>query len=512
MRAEPLAIPVFVVEGMTDAAAGLDMGVSIVGRPSATGGARLLGELLVGRHVCIIGENDDTAGQAGAETIAGQLVGYCASVKIIYPPAEAKDLRSWYAAPGGCDHKDLLDLAGEAEAIEKPAADNSERPTKRPRYSPSLLRMSDVVPTTVRWLWPGRIPRGRMTLLAGRPGEGKSFLTADIAARVSRGRNWPDGTPCPSGSVLLCSAEDDPNDTIAPRLIAHEADCTYIHMMKGVMQREDDGTEIERIFTLADLDPLRQALEQLDDCRLIVVDPVGSYLGGGADAHRDNEVRGVLAPLCKLAEQHDAGLLVVAHTRKAVAAHADDMVMGSRAFTGLARSALHLQSDPEDDTKRRRLLLPGKNNLSEPPAGLAFDIGPGETIDEDGQPRPCVCWHDGEVDITADEVVNRESAGEGKTTERDEAAAWLRQALAAGARPSRDVLEQAKETEGIAEKTLRRAMKVVGVDAYRPKNPGPWWWRLPNAEAHGHDPKDSGGGHLAMCSDGAEKAGFGDGF
>ncbi|MEM9415248.1 MAG: AAA family ATPase [Planctomycetota bacterium] len=503
------ANPVFIVEGASDTAAGLDLRMPIVGRPSATGGVQLLGEMLAGRHVVIVGEHDDGAGQAGAEAVAAQLAGPCASVRIIYPPAEAKDLRSWYAMTGGCDHQTLLDLAGDVEAVESIEPANTGK-SKSSRQAPNLLRLSDVEPTTVRWLWPGRVPRGRMTLLVGRPGGGKSFATADFAARVSTGRDWPDGTPCPAGSVLLCSAEDDPADTIAPRLIAHDADRSRIHLMTGVRYQRDDGSETEKVFTLADIDPLRMALEQLDDCRLIVVDPVGSYLGSGADAHRDNEVRGVLAPLCKLAEQYDAALLVVAHTRKSAATHADDMALGSRAFTGLARSVLHLMTDPDDDTDRRRLLLPGKNNLAEQPDGLAFDIGPGEAVDEDGQPRPCIRWHDGTVDITADDAVNRDPADENnRSTERDEAADWLRQALAAGARPAKHIIEEAREGKGIAKRTLDRARKEVGVDAYRPENPGPWWWRLPNAEAQCHTPQGLTGGNLAMCHEGPKNGDFG---
>ena len=491
--------PVFVVEGASDTAAGLDLRMPIVGRPSATGGAHLLGELLAGRHVVIVGENDDGAGQDGAEAIADQLAGPCASVRIIYPPAEVKDLRSWYAMPGGCDHQTLLDLAGEVEAVEpvepsKPATTGKSKPSQP---APHLLRLSDVEPTTVRWLWPGRIPRGRMTLLVGRPGGGKSFAITDLAARVSMGRDWPDGTPCPAGDVLLCSAEDDPADTIAPRLIAHAADRSRIHLMTGVRYQRDDGSEVEKVFTLADIDPLRQALEHLGECRMIVVDPVGSYMGGEADTHRDNEVRGVLAPLCKLAEQYDAALLVIAHTRKSAAAHADDMALGSRAFTGLARSVLHLMADPDDDTERRRLLLSGKNNLAERPAGLAFDIGPGEAVDEDGQPRPCIRWHDGTVDITADDAVNRDSSGgDDKASARDRAADWLRQALAAGERESKHLIEEAKEVAGIAEKTLRRAKDDIGADAYRKKVPGPWLWRKADGEEHGQHPQADELGHV----------------
>lgn len=491
--------PVFVVEGMSDVAAGLSMGLDVVGRPSATGGADQLAKLLRDRHVCIIAENDG-AGRKGAQSIAEKMLDEARSVRIVSPPPEHKDLRTWYSAVGGADKTGVLLAAAEAAEFKPPTKQGATSSNDK-RSTPSLIRLSDVEPTTVRWLWPGRIPRGRMTLLVGRPGGGKSFATADFAARVSTGRDWPDGTPCTAGSVLLCSAEDDPADTIAPRLIAHDADRSRIHLLTGVRFSRDDGSESERVFTLHDLDPLRQALETLDDCRLILVDPIGSYLGGQADAHRDNEVRGVLAPLCKIAEEHDAALLVVSHTRKSAAAHADDTAMGSRAFTGLARSVLHLMADPDDDTQRRRLLLPGKNNLAERPAGLAFDIGPGVFTDDDDQPRPCVRWHDGTVDITADDAVNREPITQSQSTERDEAAEWLQQALAAGARPAKDIIEEAQQVKTISKRTLDRAKKAIGVDAYRIKNPGPWWWRLPDHEHNAIAPQGEEGGNLAMCSD-----------
>lgn len=481
--------PVFIVEGMSDVAAGLTMELDVVGRPSATGGAEQLAELLEGRHVCIIAENDNGPGQDGARNIAEKINHEMATLRIISPPPEYKDLRSWHEATGGAIKSDVLLAAAEADEYE------SEQLTAH--NAPRLIRMSNVEPADIRWLWPGRIPLGRLTLLVGRPGDGKSFLTAYLSANVSKGQDWIDGSQCPRGSVILCSAEDDPADTISPRLIAHDADREHIHLLTGVMNREDNGDQVERVFTLADLATLRQTLEQLADCKLIVVDPIGSYLGGQADAHRDNEVRAVLAPVCHLAAQYGAAVVVVAHTRKAVAANADDMAMGSRAFTGLARSVLHLMIDPDDATKQRRLLLSGKNNLAERPAGLAFDIGQGEIDD-----RPCVRWIEGEVTITADEAVNREPQHDDeKRTERDEAIEWLRQTLADGPMPAKELQELAKEGEGIAKRTLDRAKKALSVKAYRPKNPGPWYWRLPVAGAERQAPKGACGGTLAFCPD-----------
>ena len=379
---------------------------------------------------------------------------------------------------------DLVELAGDQAAVRVQQLIETAEPVEVPVPSraANVVCLADVEPTEVSWLWAGRIPLGRVTLLAGRPGEGKSFLTAYLAANVSLGRNWTDGSACPRGSVVMIAAEDDAATTIAPRLIAHGADRGRVHLLQGVIERDEDGKRVERVFTLADVATLRQTLEQLPECRLVIVDPIGSYLGGRTDAYRDNEVRAVLAPVAQLAAQYGAAVVVVAHTRKAGAGNADDTVMGSRAFTGLARSVLHLRMDPDDQDERRRLLLPGKANLCEPPPGLAFTIGK----DKAGN-GPCIMWSPEVVTVTADELAScdaRRGAGEQGETHR--AAAWLLEALAGGPMLAKEVREIAREAEGFSDATLKRARKAAGVEAYRPENPGPWYLKLKEARAEAH--------------------------
>lgn len=322
--------------------------------------------------------------------------------------------------------------------------------------TPIVLRMADVEPEPVRWLWPGRLPRGRLALLAGMPGLGKSYFTTDAAARVSTGTAWPDGSPCELGSVLFVAAEDDPADTVRPRLDAHGADVERVHLLSGVRRRHH-GKPVDAAFTLEDLAPLERALADLRDVRLVVVDPIGSYLGRGANADKDTEVRSVLAPLAALATKTDAAVLIVAHTRKAQAAHADDAVMGSRAFTGLARSVLHLLPDPDDTANPpRRLLLPGKNNLAAPPPGLAFTIG--------AEPAR-VRWSDAPVTMTAADVLARGSGGSDGGA-FDDACEWLRDVLCGGPVPSAELRRLAKE-DGLAWRTVERAKSAVGVQSGR---------------------------------------------
>lgn len=334
------------------------------------------------------------------------------------------------------------------------------------RARPVLLNMADVQASPVRWLWRGRIPLGRITLLAGQPGCGKSFITADLAARLSTGRAWPDGAPSEPGRTLLLSAEDDPADTTKPRLLAAGADCSMVDALTcSTFQGREKG------ITLADLDIIEAALRQRDDYRLLVVDPIGSYLGGGVDSYKDNETRAVLAPLAKLAADTNLAVLMVCHTRKAVTTRADDGVLGSRAFTGLARSVLHLAEDPEN--KGRKLLLPGKNNLGPPCPGLAF------TIEAD---PATIKWEPFTVNMHADDLLAPRGGDDGRT-ERDDAAAWLLDLLAQGPRRARDVEQDARDA-GFSLATIRRAKAAIGVRSVKPAFGGPWEWALPAQGAH----------------------------
>jgi hypothetical protein len=341
--------------------------------------------------------------------------------------------------------------------------------------SPILTCLANVEPREVAWLWRGRVPLGRITLLVGLPGEGKSFLTTDMAARVSTGTPWPDGSACPVGSVILISAEDDPGDTIRPRLDAHRANVDKIHLLAAV-SLAGRGGQRERLVTLHDLDAIEGALRQLPDCKLIVVDPVGSFIGGRIDAHRDNEVRSVLAPVARLAEKYGPAVLVVAHRGKSRARIADDLALGSRAFTGIARAVWHLMHHPDD--KKLRLLLPGKNNLAPEGGGRAFTIL--------GQP-PRISWEPGPVEMTADDALAAEGGNDrGKpgpeAVARNSAAEWLRGLLEAGPLDVAVIRDEAEAADH-AWRTVQRASGELGINSYRQEFSGPRFWALPTDPA-----------------------------
>ena len=236
---------------------------------------------------------------------------------------------------------------------------------------PHAILQSLVVVTreSLEWLWPGRIPLGKLTLLAGDPGLGKSFVTLDIASRVSRGDAWPDmpllkQTP---GDVILLNAEDDLADTIAPRLDKMSADDSRILALEGI---EADGKR--RHFSLeADLPRLEEVLAENEDIRLVVIDPIAAYCGA-VDSHKNSDVRGLLAPLAELAGRYRVAIVSVTHLSKSGGTKAVYRAMGSLAFAAAARAVWAITKDSDDP--ERRLFLPAKLNLARDPDGLAYRI------------------------------------------------------------------------------------------------------------------------------------------
>ncbi len=326
-------------------------------------------------------------------------------------------------------------------------------------------RMSDVEPEQLEWLWPNRIPLGKLTLLAGDPGLGKSFVTMDMAARVSRGAVWPDDSTKRQtiGSVVIFNCEDGLADTIRPRLDRADADVSKIVAVEGVKVFDaETGESRQRGFTLAhDLPRLEHVVCDLADCRLIVIDPISGFLGD-TDSHKNADVRALLSPLKELAEKNHTAVLMVTHLAKGTGGKSIYRSMGSLAFTAAARAAWHVTKDPDDPI--RRLILPAKMNLAPDPTGLAYRI-------EDGG----IHWEADPVRMTADDVLAREAnqRNDGQGGERAEAEAWLREYLADGDRESKLLQADARE-HGISTATLRRALKIVCGKPHKTSMDGPW--------------------------------------
>lgn len=226
--------------------------------------------------------------------------------------------------------------------------------------SVDLIRADTLKPEPIRWLWPGWLARGKLHVLAGAPGTGKTTLAMELAACVSAGRALPSGWRPDRGGVLIWSGEDDPADTLAPRLIAAGADLSRIQFVGEV---SEDGQRFP--FDPAhDVDKLAASAATIGDVALLIVDPLVSAVAG--DSHRNAEVRRGLAPLVDLAAKLDAALLGITHYSKGTAGREPlERVSGSLAFGALARVVLGTvrQEAEGEDAPRRMLLARAKSNI-----------------------------------------------------------------------------------------------------------------------------------------------------
>jgi len=453
--------PVLVKEGekAADAAAKLFPGHVVI---TSSGGCQAAGKTdwtpLAGRDAIIWPDADDS-GKKYAEDVArlAHKAG-AASVKIL-PVLDGK-LEGWDAANAvaeGWTPEQAAEYLATAQAWQPPADVAPTGAGDAPADKPTKpICLADVQPVPVSWLWEGRIARGKITLIAGNPGLGKSFLALDLAARVSTGAAFPDGTPGCPGKALLLSAEDDLSDTIRPRLDAAGADC---------------GNILARRY--GDLGNLDAQLPQLEtDLKnerpvLLVIDPITAFLGR-LDAHRNDEIRSLFARLTELAARYGVAVVVISHLNKSTAqGTALHRVTGSLGFTAAARAAYLVERDPENPDDR--LFLPLKNNLGDDQTGFRFRL--------DGEPgnTPRVEWDADPVTITADELLAQKTGKE--PTAQADAERWLCDVLADGPVESNRIKRMALR-DGYSWRTIRRAQKNLGI---KPKKSGfenGWTWTL----------------------------------
>lgn len=330
-----------------------------------------------------------------------------------------------------------------------------------------VLRVADVEAEPVRWLWRLWLPAGKLVVLDGDPGRGKSTLALDLGARISAGSPMPDGSPGGEpAAVLVLSAEDAVGDTIRPRLEAHGADLERVFVLAGV---PDQRGERPPSFP-ADVPILERAIRD-HGVRLVVVDPLAAFLGSEVDSHVDASVRRALHALARVAEETGAAVLCVRHLRKSGGSRAVYAGGGSIAIIGAARVGWLAAEDPRDP--ERRILACSKTNLGPAPRSLAYRL-----IADERHDVARITW-EGATDHRADDLV----ATLGRSEEHDaeaEAREFLAAELADGPRPARDLLREARAA-GISEGTLRRAAQALRVAKARVGfGPGGGWrWSLP---------------------------------
>ncbi len=339
-----------------------------------------------------------------------------------------------------------------------------------------LTRGDAVQPASVDWLWEGWLAAGKLHLIGGAPGTGKTTIAAALAGCVTCGGRWPDSTRAQRGSVVFWSGEDDVADTLNPRLRAAGADMAHVHMVEGVRE----GLDRYPFDPARDMDALRLALMAIPDVRLIVIDPIVSAVSG--DSHKNAEVRRGLQPLVDLAGQLRCALLGVTHFSKGTAGREPtERITGSLAFGALARLVMvTAKQEAKDDRPERRVMLRAKSNIGPDGGGFAYDLRQGELPGYPGIEASSVLWGEA-IHGTARELLAEAEQHDDDTDARD-AVNWLRDLLAAGPVQVKDVKRHG-ENEGFAWRSLQRAMRKAGIESRRGGFGLPATWALAGSSA-----------------------------
>lgn len=377
--------------------------------------------------------------------------------------------------------------ARESEAKRSPAialvsSNTSTTNDRPPETGLESTRASEFSMRAIRWFWPGRFALGKLGLIGGLPDKGKGLISADIIARCTTGAEWPcNEGRAPQGNVIWFTAEDDNEDTVIPRLAAAGADLKRVHIVG--MTKNANGT---RMFNLAtDLPLLEQKLEQIGDVVLVIIDPVSAYLGvGKVNNSSTTDVRGMLAPLTKLAEEKRVAIIGIMHfNKKADVTNALLRIADSLAYVAAARHVYVVVDDAENE--KARLFVKAKNNLASDKHALRFMVGLREVgRDPDTQEPiwvPHVVWDSQHVEVTATEAMEAAEGGGTKRAVQREAEEFLKSKLARGP-VSKEEIEDEAEALGISVSgALKRAKKKLQIKTRKEKGKvdGKWFWELP---------------------------------
>ena len=248
------------------------------------------------------------------------------------------------------------------------------------------IRLDRVQERHIEWLWAGRLARGKMSMLDGDGGVGKTLLYNTIAARITRGEALPDGVVPEQGNVLFLCPEDDVADMVKPRMLQAGADVTRVYVLNDLISRTKEGQEEERTVSLPRDIPLLECIVREREIVLLVIDPIMSMISLSIDAHKDQAIRSVLTPLARLAENTRCSILLVRHLNKGENHSLLYRGGGSIAFTSACRTALMVI--PDADHTGRYVLTRYKGNIGKKPADLAYRI---ESAPEN-ENRPALIW------------------------------------------------------------------------------------------------------------------------
>ena len=383
---------------------------------------------------------------------------------------------------------DLLEAAIRPESAPVPTDDangDDEAPAGEYARDVNLIRACDVTPEAIVWLWNGWLAAGKMHVLGGAPGTGKTTIGMALAATVTTGGRWPDGSRSITGSVVIWSGEDDPADTLIPRLALSGADLLRVYFIADIRE----GNKRRSFDPARDMEPLRRKLMEIGDVRLLIVDPVVSAIAG--DSHKNAEVRRGLQPLVDLAGAMRCALVGITHFSKGTGGRDPvERLTGSLAFGALARVVLVAAKHQEEgeDGRTVRLFCRAKSNIGPDDGGFEYDLHQAELKTHPGIFASSVLWGEAVEGAARDLLATADAAGDdGEGGTLADAKRFLSDLLAGGPLPTKTIKADA-DGAGYSWATIRRAQKALGIE---PAKEGghfgatrqQWLWRLPTEHA-----------------------------
>lgn len=381
----------------------------------------------------------------------------------------------------------LLRIDEEQEVIVPfPTPANQSHKSAAQSKTLTLKRGSEVETTRIEWLWDGFLARGKPHLIVGAPGTGKTTIGISIVACVTAGHALPDGAMPMTGHVIIWSGEDDPSDTLAPRLRAAGANMDRVHFV----DRVDDGGVNRPFDPVVDLDALLVAARKLSEetqddggVVLMMVDPIVSAVSG--DSHKNAETRRALQPLLNVAVEINVALFGISHFSKGTQGRDPiDRVGGSVAFGAVPRVVMVVakQQQTSDGTVPQRIFCRAKSNIGPDGGGFTYDIGMAHVPGQDEDFFASTIVWTGTLDGSAREILqDTEVVADDEGSALDDAEKFLREELKQGPVKSKD-LKALASNAGHAWATIRRALKSIGAETQKgeEKDAG-WEWYLPKS-------------------------------
>lgn len=483
--------PVWIVEGENKVDRLAELGAVAV---SADAGAksRWLADhvkLLRGCRIILCPDSDDP-GEIYISNAA-------AAIRADNPDADIRVVRLFPRAAKGEKGRDVCDWRGDASALAALAAGAKKYDAKLHVADPqqsaerqivvSLMNGAAIAPLSISWLWEGWLARGKMHLIGGQPGTGKTTISMSIAATVSlaasRPVGWPDGSKCEiGGNVIIWSGEDDHADTLVPRLLAAGADLRRIFFVGGVREGEKS-----RDFDPAkDIPALRAAIDQAGGAAMLIVDPIVSAISG--DSHKNAETRRGLQPLVELCRDIDAALIGITHFSKGTSGREPvERITGSLAFGALARIIMVAAVKPakSEGEAPSRMFARAKSNIGPDGGGFGYDLRQVHVQDDIFGSR--VEWGEALTGAARDLLADAEEDETSSATGTAEA--FLRDMLADGQKSAKEI-RAAADAHGLVWRTVQRVKeKIPGIIVRKitgSRHAG-WEWEL--QERHKNDRK-----------------------